>query len=64
MKKDFLFSEELRERMKKFGKMDVSDAIKNPNFYEALLEHCGLDNTQKNEFWEKVGRTDLKKDNY
>jgi hypothetical protein len=61
MKDDFLFSKELRERMAKFGDMDVGEAIQSPAFFEALLDHAGMDQKQKNDLWEKVGRPDLKK---
>jgi hypothetical protein len=60
--KDFLFSKELRDRMKGFGGMDVREAITRPDFYEALLDHAGLNQKEKNDVWEQVGRPDLKKE--
>ena len=61
MNDDFLFSKELRDRMEKFKDMDVGEAIASSVFYEALLDHAGLTQKEKNDLWEKVGRPDLKK---
>lgn len=57
----FLFSPELREGLSKFGDMDVSGALGNRDFLDALLDHAGMDQKDKNELWEKVDRPDLKK---
>lgn len=61
MNDNFLFSKELRDRMAKFGDMDVSEALSNPDFFDALLDHAGMDQKEKNALWEKVDRPDLKK---
>ncbi len=60
MNDDFLFSKALRERMSKFGDMDVGEALRNPDFFDALLDHAGFNQKEKNDLWEKVGRPDLK----
>jgi hypothetical protein len=60
--KDFLFSKELRDRMSKFNDVDVREAITRADFYDALLDHAGMNQQEKNDLWEKVGRPDLKKE--
>lgn len=37
-----LFSKELRDRMEKFGDMDVVEALKNPGFWKELCDHAGM----------------------
>ncbi len=62
MSDTFLFSKDLREKMSKFGNMDVREALKSPAFFDELLDHAGMDTKAKNALWEKVGRPDLKKE--
>lgn len=37
-----LFSKDLRDRISKFGDMDVTDALKNPDFWKELCAHAGM----------------------
>lgn len=57
--KDFLFSKELRDRMDKFGDMDVKDAITSPDFFNELMLHAGMNLNEIKDMWKKVGRPDI-----
>lgn len=59
MEEEYIFSKELREKMEKFGEMDVSEALASPDFFEAIMEHAGIDREKRNAIWKKVGREDL-----
>jgi hypothetical protein len=56
---DYIFSEELRNRMEKFGNMDVREAITNPDFLNELMLHAGMDLNEIKDMWKKVGRPDI-----
>ncbi len=40
---DYIFSEELREKLSKFSSMNISDALQSKEFLTALCEYGGLD---------------------
>lgn len=47
-----LFSKELRERMSKFGDMDVTDSLKNKDFWKEMCAHAGM----SEEEFERIGK--------
>ena len=51
---EYLFSEELRKRMSKFGDMDINECLSNPDFYKELLDHAGISKEEQKKLWEKV----------
>lgn len=50
---DYLFSKELRDSLKDFGKMDVRDALQNRDFWKALAKHGGMSDEQVDEIFRK-----------
>lgn len=43
-----LFSKELRDALSSFGKMDVKDALRSPEFLKALCDHAGMSEEEFN----------------
>lgn len=52
----YLFSKELRERMSKFGDRDVSDCLRDRSFYDALLDHAGYTEKEKDKVWNEINK--------
>ena len=57
--KEYLFSEELRNRMSKFNGSSVQDCLKDPSFFDELLNHAGMTEDQKKKLWTDIGRPDI-----
>ena len=49
--KEYLFSEDLRDRMSKFGDRPIEDCLADPNFYDSLLDHAGLTQEERDDIW-------------
>lgn len=52
--KQYLFSQELKDRMSKFGDRPIEDCLADPNFYDSLLDYAGLTQEEKDKIWEKI----------
>lgn len=52
--KEYLFSQELRDRMSKFGDRPLEYCLSDPNFYDSLLDHAGLTQKEKDKIWDKI----------
>ena len=63
MKDEFLFSKELREKLAQFGEMDAREALSSPEFLNALLDYAGMDEKQKSDLWDKIGKPNFKMEN-
>ena len=52
--KEYLFSQDLRDRMSKFGDRPIEDCLADPNFCDSLLDHAGLTQEEKDKIWDKI----------
>lgn len=55
---DFLFSKELRDGLAEFEDMEVTEALKSPDFFNAILGVSGLSKEEQKDLWNYVGRPD------
>lgn len=58
--KDFIFSKDLRKKMSEFENMNCKEALSCPEFFNALFDHAGMSEKEKNDLWDNIGRPDFK----